>query len=94
MLPIELICEIPCKLVHHLTKLVFMKTSSPRTFTDFLTHAIYYGKTLFFRYWRNLLRQQSNVAVHSYAHYKATHMIREKRRSSLKWVVQVRPDLT
>ncbi len=34
------------------------------------------------------------VAVHSYAHYNATHVRHEKRRSSLKWVVKVQTDLT
>ena len=47
-----------------------------------------------FRYWRNLLQQQGIVAVHSYTHYNATHKRSEKRRSSLKWVVQVQPGLT
>ena len=36
---IELICEIPCKLVLPSHKIVFMKTSSPRTFTAVLTLA-------------------------------------------------------
>ena len=36
---------------------------------------------------------QGIVAVHSYIHYNATHMRREKMRFSLKWVVQVQPDL-
>ena len=86
MLPIELICEIPS---HKIS-----------IYEDVLTqhfHRLPHTcncKTLFFRYWRNLLQQPGIDAVHSYTHYNATHKIREKRRSSLKWGVQVQPDLT
>ena len=92
MLPIELICEIPCKLV--------LPSHKISIYEDVLTPHFHHlphtcnAKTLFFRYWRNLLQQQGIVAVHSYAHYNATHKRREKRRSSLKWVGQVQPDLT
>ncbi len=91
MLPIELsiLCEIPCKLV--------LSSHNINIGEDVLTPHFHrlphtcYGKTLFFRYWRNLLHQQGIVAVHRYNN--DTHMRREKRRSSLKWVVQVQPDL-
>ena len=76
----------------HLTRLVFMKTSSPSTFTAFLTLAT--ARRCSFATGGNLLQQQGIVAVHSYTDYNDTHKILEKRRSSLKWVVQVQPDLT
>ncbi len=75
--------KYPAGSSYHLTRLVFMKTSPPALSPSC------YGKTLFFRYRKNLLQQQGIVAVHNYAHYNATHKRREKRRSSLKWVVQV-----
>ena len=85
-------CEIPCKLV--------LPSHKISTGEDVLTphfHRLPHtcnGKTVFFRYRSNLLHQQVIVAVHSYAYYNDTHMRREKRRSPLKWVVQVQPDLT
>ncbi len=92
MLRIELICEIHCKLVLPSHKISIGEDLLIPPFHR-LPHTCY-GKTLFFRYWRNLLHQQGIVAVHSYAHYNVTHMRREKRQSSLKWVVYVQPDLT
>ena len=84
--------KYPASSSYHLTRLVLMKTSSPPHFHRLPRTC--HGKSLFFRYRRNLLHQQGIVAVHSYAHYNATHMRREKRRSSFKWVVRVQPDLT
>ena len=91
MLPIELTCEIPCKLVLPSHKISIGEDVLAPHFHR-LPHTCY-GKTLFFRYCRSLLHQQGIIAVHIYAHYGAIHMRREKRRSSLKWVVQVQPDL-
>ena len=91
MLRIELICEIPYKLVLPSHKISIVEDVLSPHFHR-LPHTCY-SNTLFFGYWRNLLHHQGIVAVQSYAHYSATHVRREKKRSSLKWVVQVQPDL-
>ena len=89
MLPIELICEIPCKLVLPSHKISIGEHVLTTHFHR-LPHTCT-AKTLFFRYWRNLLNQQGIVSVHSYAHYNATHMRREKKEtfelalSLIKW---------
>ena len=92
MLPIELLCEIPCKLVLPSHKISIYEDVLTLHFQR-LPHTCN-GKTLLFRYWRNLLQQQGIAAVHSYTHYNATHKRREKRRSALKWGVQVQHDST
>ena len=80
-------CEMPCKLVLPSHKIsIYEDVLTPHLHR--LPHTCN-GKTLFFRYWRNFLQQQGIVTVHSYAHYNATYKRREKRWSSLKWVVQV-----
>ena len=84
--------KYPASSSYHLTRLVFYEDVFTQHFHR-LPH-ICNGKTLFFRYCRNLLQQQRIVAVHSYIHYNATHKRRDKRRSSLKWIVQVQPELT
>ena len=85
--------KYPASSSYHLTRLVFMKMSLYTQHFHSIPHTCT-GKTLFFRYWRNLLQQQGIVTLQSYTHYNATHKRREKRRSSLKRVVQVQPDLT
>ena len=80
MLPIELICEISCKLV--------LPSHKISNYEDVLTphfHRLPHtcnGKTLFFRNWMNLLQQQGIVSVQSYAHHNATH---KRRGYSLIW---------
>ena len=85
-------CEISCKLVLPSHKISIYEYVLIPHFQR-LPHTSY-GKTLFFRYWRNLLQQQGMVAVQSYAHYNTTQKRCEKMRSSLKCVVQVQHELT
>ena len=76
---IELICEIPCKLV--------LPSHKISIYEDVLTPHIHRrphtccGKTLFFRYRRNLLQQQGIVAAHSYA--RKGHYLREMREEAI-----------
>ena len=91
---IELIIDVkyPASSSYHLTRLVFMKTSSPRTFTAVLTLAtarrcsFATGGT--FSNSRALLQFTATLANNT------TRERCENGRSSLKWVVQVQPDLT
>ena len=68
-----------------LTRLRLMQTSSPRAFNAFITLAMARrcsGASFFNR------RALSQFTFHSYARYNTTRERSEKRRSSLKWVMQ------
>ena len=71
-----------------LTRLGLMQTSTSRTFTAFITLAmtIRCSCASFFNG-----RASSHFTVHYYARYNTTHERSEKRRSSLKCVMQVQP---
>ena len=81
-------CEIPFKLVLPSHKISIGEDVLTPHFHR-LPHTCY-GKTLLFRYWRNLLHQQFTATLTTMLLTWDTR----KRWSSFKWVAQVEPDLT
>ena len=77
---------------YHLTRLVFMKTFSPCTFTAVLTRAT--AKRCSFATGGTFSNSRASLQFTATLANNTTRERCEKRRSSLKWVVQVQPDLT
>ena len=92
MLQLNSYVKYPASSSYHLTRLVFMKTSLPRTFTAVLTLAT--ARCCTFATGGTFSNSRASLQFTATLANNTTCEKYERRRSSLKWVVQVQPDLT